>query len=138
MPSSLSDDDDFAAVLLLFSSSCIPLNTAIISQTKLRDFFTFVELQRRYRRIPRCALVDTRQSSFQRLYNSRNDQAFITFTGLDVISFQYLLAKFEPLYFRYSPYSLNGKIVRMRENVVRKGTRKLLGAISPPLMELGV
>jgi len=99
MPSSSSDDDDFAAVFLLFSSACIPLNTAIVAQMKLRDFFSFVELQRRYHRIPRCALVDTRQSSFQRLYYSRNDQAFITFTGLDVSAFQYLLAQFEPLYF---------------------------------------
>ena len=127
MPSSSSDDDDFAAVFLLLSSSHILLNTAIIAQMKLRDFFSFVELQRRYRRIPRCALVDTRQSAFQRLYNSHNDQAFITFTGLDVLSFQYLLAKFEPLYFRYSPYSVNGKIVTMRENVVTKGRPRSLG-----------
>ena len=110
MPSSSSDDDDFAAVFLLFSSASIHLNTAIVAQMKLRDFFSYVELQRRYRHIPRCALVDTRQSSFQRLYYSHTDQAFTTFTGLDVLSFQYLLAKFEPLYFRYSPYSVNGKM----------------------------
>jgi hypothetical protein len=127
MPLSLSDDDDFAALFLLFSSACIPLNTAIVAQMKLRDFFSFVELQRRYRRIPCCALVDTRQSSFQRLYYSRNDQAFITFTGLDISAFQYLLAQFEPLYFRYSPYSMNGKIVTMRENDVTKGRPRLLG-----------
>jgi len=128
MPSSSSDDDDFAALFLLFSSACIPLNTAIVAQMKLRDFFSFVELQRRYRRIPRCALVDTQQSSFQRLYYSRNDQAFIiTFTGLDISAFQYLLAQFEPLYFRYSPYSMNGKIVTMRENVVTKGRPHSLG-----------
>jgi hypothetical protein len=123
----LSEDDDFAAVFLLLSSCCIPLNTAIIAQMKLCDFFSFVELQRRYRHIPRWALVDTQQLSFQRLYYSRNDKAFITFTDLDVISFQYLLAKFEPLYFQYSPYSLNGKIVQVRETVVTKGRRRSLG-----------
>ena len=112
MPSSSSDDDDFAAVFLLFSSACIPLNTAIVAQMKLRDFFSFVELQCRYRQIPRCALVDTWQSSFQRLSYSCNDQVFITFTGLDVSAFLYLLAQFEPLYFWYSPYSMNGKIVK--------------------------
>jgi hypothetical protein len=127
MAPSSSEDDDFAAVFLLLSPSHIPLTTAIIAQIKLWDFFSFAELQCRYRRIPQCALVDTHESSFQRLYNSHNNQAFITFTGLDFVSFQYLLAKFEPLYFSYSPYSVNGKIVRMREHVVTKGRPHPLG-----------
>jgi hypothetical protein len=89
---------------------------------KLCDFFSFVELQCRYHHIPCCAFVDTWDSFFQRLYISHHYyQAMITFTSLDVISFQYLLAKFEPLYFQYSPYSVNGKIVKMMDNVVTKG-----------------
>jgi hypothetical protein len=51
----------------------------------------------------------------------------ITFTGLDIISFQFLLAKFEPLYFQYSPYSVNGKIVKMKDNAVTKGRPRSLG-----------
>jgi len=96
--------------MILQQCFCSCLHLVFIAQMKLRDFFSFVELQCRYHCIPCYALVDTHQSSFQRLYNSHNGQAFITFTGLDIVSFQYLLAKFEPLYFRYSPYSVNGKM----------------------------
>jgi hypothetical protein len=72
------DDDDVAITFLLLPSR-IPLLASVISQTKVRDFMTRL----RDGRIPRCALVDTRQSSFQQLYCYRNGQAFITFTGLD-------------------------------------------------------
>jgi hypothetical protein len=58
---------------------------------------------------------------------SRNDQAFIAFTGLDYSSFQYLLEKFMPLYNQYSSYSKSGKITVMREMVVKKGRPCWLG-----------
>jgi hypothetical protein len=51
-----------------------------------------------------------------------NNQAFITFAGLDFSSFQYLLSKVSPLYNAFPPYSDNGKIVAMRAARV-----KLLG-----------
>jgi len=127
MPPSSSDYGDFTAVFLLVSSSRILLTAAIIAQVKLRIFFSFVRLQLRYQCIPPCTLVDTHQSSFQRLYSSHNDQAFITFTGLDNVSFQYLLTEFDPLYFHYPPYSGIDKVVRMREHVVTKVRPCLLG-----------
>jgi hypothetical protein len=126
MSSKLCDDDDFAALFLLMSGRT-PLLAFLISETRLRDFMSSLEKRLRYRRIPRCALVDTRQSSFQRLLLSRNDQAFITFTGLDFSNFQYLLNKLTPLYNRYSPYSQSGKITVIRDRVVKKGRPRSLG-----------
>jgi hypothetical protein len=126
MSSKSCDDDDFAALFLMMSGRT-PLLSSLISETRLRDFMSSLEKRLRYRRIPRCALVDTRQSSFQRLLLSRNDQAFITFTGLDFSNFQYLLNKFTPLYNRYSPYSQSGKITVIRDRVVKKGRPRSLG-----------
>jgi len=72
-------------------------------------------------------LVGSRQSSFQHLFLSRNDQDFITFTGLDLFNFQYVLDKFTPIYNRYSPYSQSGKITVIRDRVVKKGRPHSLG-----------
>ena len=91
-------DDDFILFLLLLSQQ-LPLTAAVLSNAKLKHFLSYIELKRRDRRIPRYALVHADQSPFQRLYHSKNDQSFITFTGLDYNSFEYLLHKFRPLYY---------------------------------------
>jgi hypothetical protein len=69
-------------------------------------------------------------SSFRALYNSRNDQSFITFTGLDYNSFQYLLNKFHPLYNRYLPYVENGKVARVTHEGGTHGRPRSLDAAS--------
>ena len=125
--SPLSSYDDVLAVILLLLAGQTVLQAASLSEMKLKHFMSAWERRLRDRRIPRCALVDTRVSSFQRLYQSRNDQAFITFTGFDYSSFDYLLSKFSPLYHRYSPYSLNGKIVRVRDVGPNSGRPRSLG-----------
>ena len=81
------------------------------SEAKLKDFLSSAELQRRGRRIRRCALLDANHSPWQKLYHSRNEQSLITFTGFDYAFFDNLLSKFQPFYRRYSPYAENGKIL---------------------------
>ncbi len=103
-------DDDFILFLLLLSQQ-LPLTAAVLSNAKLKHFLSYIELKRGDRHIPRCALIHADQSPFQRLYHSKNDQSLFTFTGLDCNSFECLLHKFRPLYYRYSPYSVDGKIV---------------------------
>jgi hypothetical protein len=110
-----SNNDDYnemflVAVLLNQQSALLPL---LLSQAKLKQFLSIAEVRRRDRRIPRCALVAPGASPFMKLYKSHNEQSLTTFTGLDYPSFTYLLNKFEPLYYRYSPYSRNGKIVEL-------------------------
>jgi hypothetical protein len=105
-------DGDFILLLLLLSQQ-LPLTAAVLSNAKLKHFLSFIELRRRDHRIPRCALIHASESSFQSLYHSKNDQSFITFTGLDYTSFAYLLQKFHPLCHRYSPYFVKGKIVAL-------------------------
>jgi hypothetical protein len=68
-------------------------NDFIFSEDKLKDFL-------------RCALLDTNQSPWQKLYYSRNEQSLLSFTGFNYASFDYMLSKFQPLYPRYSPTSL--------------------------------
>jgi hypothetical protein len=103
-------EDDFLLLLLLYSQQ-LPLTAAVLSNAQLKHFLGYIELKRRDCHIPRCALIQANQSPFQRLYHSKNDQSFITFTGLDYNAFEYLLHKFRPLYYRYSPYSVDGKLV---------------------------
>jgi hypothetical protein len=74
--------------------------------------------------------VDSNQSPFQKLHHSKNDQSFITFTGLDYATFEYLLSKFQPYYQRYSPYFVNGKIVRVIQQDGMPGWKRSLDAPS--------
>ena len=111
-------DDDFVSLFLLLSCQH-PSILALLLQAKLKHFLSLEELRKRDRRIPHCALVVARQSSFLRLYHSRNEQSFITFTGLDCSTFEYLLDKFRPLYHHYSP--------RLRNANALKGRPRLLG-----------
>jgi hypothetical protein len=67
-------------------------------------------------------------SSFRALYNSQNDQSFITFTGLDFKSFQYLLTKFRSLYNRYSPYAVAGKVLDVMHQGGSRGRPRSLDA----------
>jgi hypothetical protein len=110
MSTSRNDDDDFIMMFLLMSCQ-LPLLALIFSEAKLKHFLSSAELWRKDRQIRWCALVDANQSPWQKLYHSRNDQSFITFTRVDYATFEYLLSKFRPLYQRYSLYSINGNIV---------------------------
>jgi hypothetical protein len=47
----------------------------------------------RYNRISRIALLTPHQSSWRKIYSSRNDQAMITLTGFDYDSFEWLNSK---------------------------------------------
>jgi hypothetical protein len=110
-----SSNDDYhemflVALLLSQQSALLPL---LLSQAKLKQFLSIAEVRRRDHRIPRCALVAPGASPFMKLYKSHNEQSLITFTELDYPTFTYLLNKIEPLYYRYSPYSRNGKIVEL-------------------------
>jgi hypothetical protein len=78
------------------------------------------ESRRRQRRIPRIALQDPSKSSWRTLYDSRNDQALITLTGLDVETFHYVLRKFAPICDQYSPFiDDEGRIVKKKSNAGR-------------------
>jgi hypothetical protein len=118
-----SSNDDYneiflVALLLSQQSALLPL---LLSQAKLKQFLSIAEVRRRDRRIPRCAFLAPGASPFMKLYKAHNEQSLITFTGLDYPSFTYLLNKFKPLYYRYSPYSSNGKILELRNRGAHGG-----------------
>jgi hypothetical protein len=129
MSSSSCNDDEF--FMFFFLVSCqLPLLGLIFSEAKLKHFLSSAELHRRDRRIRRCTLVDSNQSPFQKLYLSGNDHSIITYTGLDYVTFEDLLSKFQPLYQCYSPYSVNGKIARVIQQDGMPGRKRLLYAPS--------
>lgn len=75
----------------------------------------------RDRRIPRASLVKPDESPWKYLYDSGNDQALVTATGVDHATFAFLLASFEPLYDNHTIDKDTGEI---RERAPRsKGGR---------------
>jgi hypothetical protein len=103
------DDDNILLFLLLFGHQFLVV-ASVLYDADYRIFLSEVQLKRCSRRIARCALANMDYSSFRALYNSRNDQSFITFTGLDYKSFQYQLTKFCHIYNRYSPNKQTNKL----------------------------
>ena len=73
-------------------------------QKRFHRALSHEERQLRQRRIPRISLQDAHNSSWRRLYYSDNDPALITLTGLDHVTFQYLLALFQPIFDKYTPF----------------------------------
>ena len=72
------------------------------------DFFktlSIEEQRRRYQKIPRFALIPLKLSPWQKLLHSQNDQAFITMMGFDAESFDRILVKFGPIFFRTHTFS---------------------------------
>jgi hypothetical protein len=119
MPVSLSDFEDDVLLLATLSQQFV----VMLAAYALMDFTFFLsidEVGKRRRRIPRCALSNPRYSSVKLLLASRNEQAYITVTGLDVATFEFLLVRFEVLYNRYSPYVVDGKVVPLRHE---RGTK---------------
>jgi len=97
------DLNDF--ILLLLMQQHHQLSATVICTARFRQFLHPEERRRRDPRVPRIALVDPTESSFYRLYRSRDDQALIATTGLDHRCFSYLLHHFTPIFYRYSPYA---------------------------------
>jgi hypothetical protein len=79
-----------------------------------KDFINSLSIEDRrrwYRKIPQCPLIPLALFPWQKLLHSRNNQAFITMTGFDCVSFDSLLAKFGPMFDGHTPFDKSGMIV---------------------------
>jgi hypothetical protein len=65
-------------------------------------------------------------SAFVKLYNSQCTQSLISYTGFDYASFNGLLQVFAPYFNNLSPYSRDGKIVRVRGE---KGRKRMISPV---------
>jgi hypothetical protein len=92
-PLAAIDDDDIYMLLILFGHHFFVV-ASVLYDADYRMFLSKDQHRKHSRRIPRSPLVHMDYSSLRAFYNSSNDQSFITFTGLDYRSFQYLLNKF--------------------------------------------
>lgn len=93
-------------------------------QKRYYNRLDLVQRRLRSRKIPRVALHHPSVSAWRQLYVSRNDQGFITLTGLDVATFEWLSAIFSPVYDHFSPFiSEDGTIV---PKLQQKGRDRLL------------
>ena len=81
---------------------------------------------RRQRCIPRVALHFPKDSAWRKLYESKDDQALITFTGLDHDTFSFIENKFRPYFDGYSPHS-NDSYLKQKVNH-EMGRKRLIDA----------
>ena len=91
-----------------------------------KDFFkslSIEERRRRFRKVPRSALIPLAHSPWRRLLASRNDQAYITMMGFDCESFDRILDKFGPMFSGHTPFDESGMIVEF--NYTRGRKRKV-------------
>jgi hypothetical protein len=68
------------------------------------------EKRRRGRKIPREWLQHPSRSAWRKLYESGNDAALITLTGLDHVTFDELNIKFKLIFDSHTPHAVNGTI----------------------------
>lgn len=81
-------------------------------QKQYSNRLDLVHRRLRSRKIPRVALHHPSVSAWRKLYESRNEQSFITLIVLDFATFQWLSAIFTPVYDHFSPFiSEDGTIV---------------------------
>jgi hypothetical protein len=59
-------------------------------------------------KIRRRSLMLSSQSAFMQLLNGRQDDALITMTGFDHVTFNELLQHFSPLFHQYTPHVASG------------------------------
>ena len=98
-----AEEDDEEEDLLMVVVAAIKEKES--KRSWMARYLTLEGRQRRDRRIPREALLHPKQSAWQKLYSSKNDQALITVTGFDHEAFKALLELFGPLFVNYSPWT---------------------------------
>lgn len=119
-------DDDIAFLYMLRHHT---MSWKFIHSRNRHRFYNLlskVEKRKRHRRIPRVSLHYPHESAWRKLYNSKVDQSLITFTGLDVKSFEDLLELFTPVYESFYPDS-DGNVYHMKKNV-NKGRKRIISA----------
>ena len=84
--------------------------------------------RRRDRRIARPSLVMPKDSPWSRILSRGNDGCMITTTGLDNQAFFALHRLFVPYYNQYTPWSTNGKIVKLKKRSGTAGRPRMLSS----------
>ena len=93
--------DEEAALLLLAAN----FDDEIISRKPFHYFLSIEERRLRKRVIPRVAVDDPKTSLWQRMWASENDQAMVTPTGFNRLSFHYILERYWAFFHNYSPFT---------------------------------
>ena len=111
------DSDEFEILIILYLKWRKSKDGEIHSRYRKAYYNQLDHIQRKIRNrvIPRDALTDPAMSAICTLLNSRNDQAYITTTGLDYTTFHELHSPFKELFENYTQLHWrenNWKIVR--------------------------
>ena len=98
-------------------------------QSSFHDSLSPDERRLRDRRYPRRSVARWNHSPFKFLLDSRDDQAILNATGLDLASFYELLAAFEPYYHEYTFDAKTGTIRKLKGKNGRKREVPAEGAL---------
>jgi hypothetical protein len=114
------NDLTFDTILLTNAFQCDDKGKTLHS-FKLSDAFLqtflYIERHRHLQRIPQSALLYPKESLWRRVLGLMNDQALITLTGLDFITFEGILESFKFYYDNYTLLTKAGTIKMLDEAV---------------------
>jgi hypothetical protein len=118
-------------IILLYILKCRTASEAFVHSRNCKRLYKMLSQEqnrRRQKRTPRVlALLQPHQFSWHKLYTSRNDQALITFTGLDVNAFDGRLPRFAPVFDAFTPYHSSDGFYSLK-NQPNKGRERLIDA----------
>ncbi len=111
--------DDLILLMIAVEQDRLNIQTDFI-HTRYQKWFnrqlTEVECRRHQCRIPRSALLCPPQSQWRQVLPSRDDQALITLTRLDFVTFDMVVYPFKFFFNNYTPFTKDGTIVALRNN----------------------
>lgn len=111
----MDETDTLLLLMLAYQASMMqqPIHSRYRKQYYKR--LNYYQQKLRDRRVPRASLQSPKESAWRILFQSGNDHALITLTGLDRTSFNWLHSLFTPVYNEYSPLvSPDGTIVKLK------------------------
>lgn len=124
-------DDEASSTTFLLCSALMQLQEEEQKSARFKACLSLEGSHRRDRRIPREALVDPTYSAWEKLYQSRNDQALITVTGFDHRAFAMLLEPFKYLFDNFTPWTGTNdgsNFKRIEPNNLQGGRPRMINA----------
>ena len=116
----MNDDSDFIILIYLLNQ---PQQHSRYKK-RFHKSLSYHQRKLRDRRVPRVSLLRPEVSGWRKIYQSKNNQSFVTLTGFDWPSFHALVPEFETHYTSTSPtVDANGKYVKINP---RRGRNRYL------------
>ena len=120
----------FDAILLTIAIQCDDKEKCFIHSRYQKSFYKLlsgIECHRCLRRIPRSALLYPEESQWRRVLGLRNNQALITLTRMDFVTFEAILESLKYYYDNHTTFTEDGTI-KMPDEAIPLGQPRLISS----------